>query len=315
MPMTHELVEGHDQPTGLLAEGITHAYIHEGALGEWASASNKDATNMLWFMGALKLSRIVGNILGPGGDMENAWGEGDGPRDLDEVTRTLLSSDERRYINPLLGHAGVSVISMDIHGGLDTPPLQERFVPIGSPLVSSCFDQDFHTYALSDEGNVKMRRDSGPMGELTAAMAAGTGPRDLALVHGSIGTYMRGGKGIYEFNAAAITRGAKAFGDYLVPVEPGIGPDGNAAYVRQPRPAERLPLEGVLEIDKIARSGITQIAEVRIRMVRDMVDGQRSNIGQRRFEGRVEQIEHLRGEVARVIGRHRLIREVFYPAA
>lgn len=307
------VIEGYDQPQGLLDVGITHAYIHEGALGEWAVTSEQAATEMLWFMGAIKLSRIVGNILGPGGDIQRAWDED--TTSLEAATRTLLAADERRYINPLLRHAAVAIITMDMDSSTDTSsPIRERLIPIGGPLVASCFDQGYHTYAFSEEGEAKMRRDSGPMAALTAQMGVGDGPPDLAIVHGSNGPAMRNNESIYAFNADTLTQGKRTCGDYLVPVELGVGADGTTTYVEQQPPQGQLSLQDVLRIDKTTRDGITQIANVRIGMVYNMIDAQRNTIGQTRHMGRTEQIRHLENEVARVIGRHRLIREQFYPA-
>lgn len=312
MATTQEIIESHDQPQGLLAEGITRAYIHEGALGQWAVASSRDATEMLWFMGAVRFSRIVGNVLGPGGDIENAWKEDDA--NLNDAIDTLLAADERRWINPLLQHAAVSVISMDIQGDPSTgSPIVEKLVPIGESLDASCFDENYHTLGLNKDGTQEMRDDNIPMSQLTAQMATDTAPRNLAIVHGPNGTSMRGGQGIYEYNADAIVQGIKTFGDYLVPVELSIGATGTSEYIRQVRPDSPLSLNEVLNIDKIARSGIVQITNVRIGMVHDMIDKQQSRIGHKRHEDRIGQIEHLRREVARVIGRHQLIHPDFYP--
>jgi hypothetical protein len=307
---TTELLQDRDQPQGLLAEGINRAYIHEGALGQWAIASSADATEVLWFMGAQRFSRVVGNILGPGGDLENAW---EGDTTLQEIISTLLASDERRYIEPFFTHAGVSIISMDAEGASTSrSPVTERFVPIGGPLNASCFDQDYHTYGFNGIGTRKMRGEEGLMADLATEVATGGQP-DLALVNGPNGDVVRGGKGVYEFNMDAVTQGSKIAGDYLVPVERDIGPGGVMVYLRQARPEKPIALREALEIDRVTRAGIVQTADIRVRMVSGIVDRQRTAIGSKRHKGRMEQIECVSREITRVIGRHRLIREEFYP--
>ncbi len=304
MPITGELIQGQSQPYGLLAEGINRAYVYEGALANWAITSKEDATEVLWFMAAHKLCRtVIENNLGPLTDQEGAW-EGDST--LDEISELLLASDQQRYMNPFFKHAAVTLIGLDLKGSPSGEgSVTEKFVPIGGPLYSSCFDQHYHTYAFDGPGNKKMRDEEGPMKEQAEEIASGEGARDLALVNGQNGNFVRSGKDIYEFNMDAIIKGVKIAGDYLTPVEWDIGLDGTMEYVRQARPEKPMPLEEILALkdthgkdglDRTVRSNIMQIADVRIGMVFNIVHKQQSKIGSKRYEGRLRQLEYMKSE-------------------
>jgi hypothetical protein len=318
MAVAQEVKEDQGLQRDLLAEGFDHAYIHEGALGDLALSSELDATDVFMFMGSLRLRAVVGNILGPGGEADygGAWNEGEAEGAEEKNPKAALKSvidvmagpDERRFITPFLRQTAVSVIS----GNPAEASITERLVPIGGPIVDQCFEQDYLTYGFDADGAGKMRSESGPMHEWTAALGTGEGPADLAIVHGPNGSIMRGGQAVLEFNAVALSGGRKIVGDYLVPALPDIGAGGVMEYVRQRRPAGRLPLEEVQGLDRAMRTGIVQVANARISQVTSMLDSQRSKIGSNRYEGRLADIEKLRHEVARVVGRHALIRERFY---
>jgi hypothetical protein len=317
MPTMVGLREGHDQPQGLLAEGIDHVYVHEGALGRWAVTSTEHATEMFMFLATVKFRQAIGQTLNPYGDLEHEAAAWEGDEAAREAAANILRGpDESRFIDPLLKHAAFSVISMDTESDPATgSPILERLVPIGGPLVGSCFEQDYHTYAFTQEGDFKMRVETGPISELAAAMGVGTGPKDLAVAHGPNGSIMREGLGLLSFNATVISQGGRTYSDDLVPVELGTGPEGSKAYVREETPDIQLPLDEVLGLDKAMRNGIVQTANVRIEMVKRDLDKQRHDLGAVRYKARVEHLEYLGGEVGRILGRHRLIRQEFYPQA
>ncbi len=324
MVIVQEEIGSQELQRGLLAEGLNHVYIHEGALGDLALSSELDAKDVFMFMGALRLRGVVGNILGPGGEAAcgGAWEEDEAEEDktegnekkrnktaLEAVIDVMAGPDEQRFISPFLWQTAVSVMS----GGLAGAPIKERLVPIGGPIVDQCSEQDYLTYGFDEDGAGKMRRESGPMSEWSAALGAGTGPEDLAIVHGPNGSIMRKGQTVLDFNAAALVRGRKIVGDYLDPALPGLGPGGAMEYIRQMRPAARLPLEEARGLDRAMRTGIVRVANARIGQVVAALDNQSGKIGRRRYEDRLAHIEMLRHEIARVIGRHTLIRDKFYP--
>jgi len=329
MVSTQELVEDQELRRGLLAEGFDHAYLHLGALGGLAIQSEQDARDVFMLMGSLRLRGVTGNILGAGGEAEGggAWDEaeveedtdqgpegGDGQRiarpALEDAISVMGGADVRRYISPFLWQTAVAVISKDgTHG-----PLKETLVPIGGPIVDQCFEQNYLTYGFDSEGARKMRSEQGPMHEWAAALGVADGPADLAIVHGPNGVIMREGRPLLDFNAVALSRGRKIVGDHLVPALPDIGPGGIVEYVEQRRPAAaRLPLDRAKGEDRAMRTGITQAANARIRFIIAALDAERHKIGARRYDGRRENIEKLRGEVARVVGSNVLIKEQFYP--
>jgi len=283
----------------LLNEGFNHMYIYEGALGQLAGTSEQRANEVFRFMGALRLRGVTGNVLGAGNfEYDDAW-ENDAAA-LETTIQTLGGSDTQHYVAPFLWHTGVQIIDNDSRPA-------GRVVPIGGPIVATCFEQDYHTYGFDEDGTVKMRCESGSIADLAIEIGAGIAPQDLAVVHGPNGDKLRKGHDLLDFNAAALASGHKIIADGLVPLI-------DLPIQRQENPSEHLPLDKVLALDRAIRTGIIRSANTRIDRAIDAQDMQRSKLGQQRHGHRVAHIESLRHEVKRVINSNRLIRERFYPS-